>query len=166
MARILFTGRVLLADVERDVLKRELRKGIAETRRYLLSHHEPEEYDRCHRVRIGSRPVHLCARCSGIYPGILVGVGWFLLGSGSARIHLVLIAILPIFALVDWAITAFRPISGSNAVRTITGGLLGIAYGLGLGRLLLGGDLRVLVVGAGYAVLAVIALSQQRSRTS
>jgi uncharacterized membrane protein len=128
----------------------------------LLSHHEPAEYDRCHRLRVGSRTVHLCARCSGIYPGILAGIAIFLLGVGSSGVQIAAIAVLPLFALVDWAATTFRPITGSNRIRTITGGLLGIAYGLGLGRFLLGGDLRVLAVGVGYGVLAAVLLAWER----
>jgi hypothetical protein len=35
-------------------------------------------------------------------------------------------------ALVDWAVGRFRPASGSNAVRTLTGVLLGVALGRSL----------------------------------
>ncbi|WP_096391647.1 DUF2085 domain-containing protein [Halopenitus persicus] len=144
--------------MDRDVLGRELRAGLAETRRYLLSHHEPAEYDRCHRLRVGSRTIHLCARCSGVYPGIVVGsvlgIGGWLPGS----LGLAAIAVLPLAALVDWSLTAGRPDAGSNRVRTATGLLLGIAYGLGLHRLLLGDDRRVLLIGVGYAAVVAVAL--------
>ncbi|WP_280535373.1 DUF2085 domain-containing protein [Halopenitus sp. POP-27] len=143
--------------MDRDVLGRELRAGIAETRRYLLSHHEPAEYDRCHRVSIGSRTIRLCARCSGIYPGIAAGVGLGIGGWLQGPIGLLVIAVLPIAALVDWTLTAGRSDAGSNWVRTTTGLLLGIAYGFGLHRLLLGGDRRILAIGTGYAV-AVLAV--------
>ena len=35
-------------------------------------------------------------------------------------------------ALVDWAVGRFRPAGGSNAVRTLTGVLLGVALGRSL----------------------------------
>ena len=35
-------------------------------------------------------------------------------------------------ALVDWAVGRFRPAAGSNAVRTLTGVLLGLALGRSL----------------------------------
>ncbi|SDX92767.1 DUF2085 domain-containing protein [Halopenitus persicus] len=148
--------------MDRDVLRRELRAGLAETRRYLLSHHEPAEYDRCHRLRVGSRTIHLCARCSGVHPGIAVGI---VLGTGGwlgGTLGLAAIAVLPIAALVDWTLTAGRPEAGSNRVRTATGLLLGTAYGLGLHRLLLGGDRRVLLIGFGYAAVVAVALWSHR----
>ena len=52
----------------------EFREGVAETRRYLLSHHEPEEFDRCYAPSVRGRRVHLCARCCGVYPGIAAGL--------------------------------------------------------------------------------------------
>jgi len=139
-------------------VRAEMRTALAETRRYLLSHHEPSDYHRCHRLDIGGRPVHLCARCSGVYPGIAVGVGLFLT-EVLASLQLVLVALLPLPALVDWSVTHFRPPEGSNAVRTATGGLLGVGYGLGLGHLLVAREPVVLGVGLGYGLLAAVALA-------
>jgi hypothetical protein len=39
---------------------------------------------------------------------------------------------LTVPALLDWAVGRFRPASGSNAVRTVTGVLLGVALGRSL----------------------------------
>jgi hypothetical protein len=43
---------------------------------------------------------------------------------------------------------------GSNVLRTITGGLLGYGYGVGLALLVLESNLFALVIGAGYGVIA------------
>ncbi len=133
--------------------REELRRGLRETRRYLLSHHEPAEYYRCYRVGVRGREARLCARCTGVYPGIVLGLVTLLLTTYDPR-HLALVVVLPVPALVDWAATSFGGRRGSNAVRTATGGLLGYGYGLGLGYLFGAGEVWLLGVGLGYAVVA------------
>lgn len=140
----------------------ELRRGLAETRRFLLSHHEQSEYYRCHTVQMRERCVHLCARCSGVYPGIALGVVGHSLVPDAAVV-LVLVGLLPLPALVDWAVTSFTPRRGKNAVRTATGLLLGAGYGLGLTRLAGGWDLPVVAIGLGYGVLAALLIAADRS---
>jgi uncharacterized membrane protein len=141
----------------------EVRAGLAETRRYLLSHHEPEEWDRCYAVGIPGRdrPVRLCARCSGIYPGIALGV--VLVSTGVLPVVAWLVAVLPAFALLDWARSQSTAQRGSNAARTVSGFALGLGYGMGLLGVLRG-DARVaiLLVGVGYASLAAIGLWAER----
>ncbi|AEH36782.1 DUF2085 domain-containing protein [Halopiger xanaduensis] len=138
----------------------ELRAGLAETRRFVLSHHLPSEYDRCYSPRIGGRPVHICARCLGVYPGIAAGflAALFLPNDPSVAI----VAFLPLPALFDWALTTFRPARGSNVVRTATGALLGCGYGLGVSLLLLERELAVVAIGAVYAVVAGFLLARAR----
>ncbi len=95
---------------------------------YWLSHHPPSELDRCYRVG----RFHVCARCLGTYPVLLVG----LLGQIFLRAPLSLAADVPLSvglvlpATLDWALGRFGPHRGSNAWRTFTGALLG----LGLSR--------------------------------
>lgn len=132
---------------------REFRRGLGTTGEYLLSHHVPGERHRCYAPRLFGRTVHLCARCTGVYPGILLGLGWALLGPAVLP-RLLLVAVLPVVALFDWTVTAYTDRRGHNVVRTATGALLGFAYGLGLVLLFLAGEVLVLAVGAVYAVLA------------
>jgi len=139
--------------VDRDVLVREVRAGLAETRRYLLAHHRPGEYDRCYHVRVRGHDERVCARCVGVYPGIVAGLVAVALGWAPGWQFLALVT-LPAVALVDWAVTAIGDRDGTNPVRTATGAALGVGYGLGLGRLALVGDGRVLLVGVGYALVA------------
>jgi uncharacterized membrane protein len=137
----------------------EVRIGVTRTSRYVLSHHEPHEWDRCHAIRLPRTDRHLrvCARCSGIYPGIASGVA--LVGSGTLPVLPWLVAVLPAFALVEWARTQFTPRRGSNAARTTTGFMLGFSYGIGLLGVLRGESrIGILLVGVGYAVLASGAL--------
>lgn len=140
-----------------------VRAGLAETRRYLLSHHEPAEHYRCYAPVVFGRRVRLCARCSGVYPGILAGLLAVLVGP-AALSRFAVVAVLPLPALLEWAATAFTDRRGWNGVRTATGALLGYGYAIGLGRLFLAGDLRVLAVGVGYGLAAAGLLARHRAR--
>lgn len=142
-------------------LRRELAAGLRRTAPYLLSHHDSDEHDRCHALRVRGRTLRLCARCAGIYPSIAVG---FAVGGGSGWMPpLSLIAVLPAFALVDWAASAFAGIDGGNAVRTATGALLGLGYAFGAVRLLRDPPAPgVLAVGVAYALVAATFLAIER----
>jgi uncharacterized membrane protein len=135
-----------------------LRAALAETRRHLLAHHEPHRYHRCYALRIRGRTVRLCARCSGVYPGIAAGLALFLAGVFGS-LHLLVVALSPLPALADWLVTHVRETEGYNPVRTATGFLLGTGYGVGVGSLALDGELVVLGVGIGYALLAGAAIA-------
>nr|WP_255666277.1 DUF2085 domain-containing protein [Myxococcus sp. AS-1-15] len=92
---------------------------------FWLSHHHPDEYNRTYLFG----GLRLCARCLGTYPVMLAGLVALFVAraplSWSWDVPAVLLLTLP--ALVDWAVGRFRPAAGSNAVRTATGGLLGLA---------------------------------------
>ncbi|SFS42555.1 DUF2085 domain-containing protein [Halostagnicola kamekurae] len=140
----------------------ELRTGLARTWPYLLSHHLPSERHRCYAPVVFGRQIHVCARCLGIYPGILVAVLASVLEGGVASQSLTglpVVLLFPLPALIDWTLTTFTDRRGYNPVRTATGFLLGIGYGSGLLGLLLAGDLRVIAVGIGYGVAAGVLLS-------
>lgn len=142
----------------------ELRRGLAETRQHLLSHHVPGEYYRCYSPTVFGRRVHLCARCTGIYPGIVAGITAAFLAPAALTATL-LIALFPLAALAEWTVTSLTDRRGYNVVRTVTGAMLGYAYGLGLVRLFLGGELLVLAIGIGYALLAgILLLVRERRR--
>ena len=97
---------------------------------FWLSHHHEEEYNRTYLLG----GVRVCARCLGTYPVLLaVLVALFTVRaplSWEWDVPVVLGLTLP--ALVDWAVGRFRPAGGSNAVRTLTGVLLGVALGRSL----------------------------------
>ncbi|QLH79891.1 DUF2085 domain-containing protein [Halosimplex rubrum] len=145
-------------------MARELRTGLARTGRYLLSHHEPHEYDRCHRLAVGGRTVRLCARCSGVYPGILAGVALVLTDTAPAAWPW-LVACGPAPALVDWAATTFTLRRGSNAIRTASGALLGLGYGVAVPWFLTARPLWLLAVAAGYGGVAAALLVRSRAES-
>ncbi len=97
---------------------------------FWLSHHHEEEYNRTYLLG----GVRVCARCLGTYPVMLAVmvllIRWRAPLAWPWDVPGVLGLTLP--ALVDWALGRFRPASGSNAVRTLTGVLLGVALGRSL----------------------------------
>ncbi|MFB6139381.1 MAG: DUF2085 domain-containing protein [Halosimplex sp.] len=140
----------------------ELRAGLSRTGRYLLSHHEPHEYDRCHRLAVGGRTVRLCARCSGVYPGILAGAALALTDTAPAAWPW-LVGCGPAPALVDWAATTLTPRRGTNAVRTASGALLGLGYGVAVPWFLTARPPWLLAVAAGYGGIAAALLVRSRT---
>ncbi len=135
----------------------------------VLSHHTPDRFYRCLRLRIGRRDLHLCVRCTGqtleavllLFLFALRGLGhlpfydpWFQLG----------FVFLPLPAAVDWARQSSRSKESTNRRRLLTGSLLGAA-GMDLLILLVSAQWLERVIGA--AVLAVylvviVGLLQQR----
>jgi uncharacterized membrane protein len=97
---------------------------------FWLSHHHEAEYNRTYLFG----GVRVCARCLGTYPVLVaVMVGLFALRAPLAwRWDVPVVLGLTLPALVDWAVGRFRPASGSNAVRSLTGVLLGAALGRSL----------------------------------
>jgi len=97
---------------------------------FWLSHHREDEFNRTYLLG----GVRVCARCLGTYPVMLAAMlGLFALRAPLGwewDVPVVLGLTLP--ALVDWSIGRFRPAGGSNAVRTVTGVLLGLALGRSL----------------------------------
>lgn len=109
--------------------REEFRQALKETRKYIFSHHRPEEYYRCYSFSFQERSIHLCARCTGIYPGILLMS--YLISSGSS-LNLVATAFLPVPTVIEKYLTGKPEIKGYNSIRTVTGFLLGISYVNGL----------------------------------
>lgn len=137
----------------------ELRKGLSETGRFVLSHHVPAEFYRCYSPVVFGRRVHICARCAGVYPGIGAGVLATLGGPEVTPATVAfLVALLPVPSLVDWSVTTFSSRRGYNPVRTVTGFLLGCGYGLAIAHLLFEAMVGLLGIGVGYAILAGILL--------
>jgi len=145
--------------------RRELRRGLARTRWYLLAHHRPADYDRCHTLRVGGRTVRLCARRSGVYPGIAVGLALVATGTANGPWPW-LVALGPAPALLDWGVTTLGSRRGHNAVRTATGTLLGAGYALGAAWFLADAGARPWLLGAavGYGTLATAGLWLARRR--
>ena len=129
----------------------------------LLSHHMPERLHRTIRVGFRGKCIHFCARCTGIYPGILsVFVFSFFGFSFPAWSILPLLIVLPFPTAADWVTQSCKKRESRNLVRVVTGFLLGIGYGLILLLLVKGLFILFLeslvIVGAYILVIIIIAL--------
>ncbi|WP_094227049.1 DUF2085 domain-containing protein [Methanolobus psychrotolerans] len=139
-------------------LKHEILSGLNETSKYLLSHHEYQEYYKCLELKFSGKKHYICSRCLGIYTAIISN---FLYYSSISEKHLpyATIALLPMAALVDWSVTAFGIHRSNNLFRIISGLLLGIAYFNGLILLFQNQtDHVILAIGAFYASISLLLL--------
>jgi len=106
---------------------------------FLLSHHKPEKLHRTIHINLRGRNVYLCARCTGIYTGILsVLIAWFLGFNFSEWLYLPLYSILALPSIVDWLTQSCKLRESRNTIRISTGYILGISGGLFLLMLIKG----------------------------
>lgn len=132
-----------------------------------LSHHWPEQYDRC--VRVGHS--HVCRRCGFFWPVCLAtmvlalaGVRW------PITLDPWLIALLPVPVVTEWWVEQLDLV-GYSPTRQVALTLLGApAVGVGLARYLESpGDTLFWAVVAAYAIACLapvlIGHSQRRKRT-
>jgi uncharacterized membrane protein len=100
----------------------------------LLSHHMVEDFHLTYALRLGSHTLHLCARCSGLYPAMFCTL---LIGRLTPRwpfwLEWVLLFLAPLPALIDWGTTAAtgKP-ERNNTIRMLTGIGLGVSLGTNL----------------------------------
>lgn len=92
----------------------------------ILSHHRSDELDRC--IRLG--PIHLCARCTGLYPA-LAAVLWLRLGQpehGNAWDGAVMFG-LGAIGMLGWGAERSGRVRLGNPARVGAGVVLGAALG-------------------------------------
>ncbi len=96
----------------------------------LLSHHRRKNLSHTLEIRVAGRTLNLCARCSGMGIGFVLGLVFLesLLGVFSSLP--ILIAVFPIPAAVDWLLQVFRVRDSTNPRRVVTGVLIGVVYAL------------------------------------
>jgi uncharacterized membrane protein len=145
----------------------ETKIALKETSKYILSHHQPEEYYKCYCLNILNKKIHICSRCLGIYAGILIGVIFFNPDTQNLRHYYLLLAVLPLFTLIDWSVSAFKIHRSYNVVRTVFGVLLGISYLIGLIILLKTvPNYYIIGIGLAYSLIAVFLLQKQRDKAA
>ncbi len=100
----------------------------------LLSHHMVEDFHLTYALRLGSRTLHFCARCSGLYPAMFLTL---LIGRLTPRwpfwLEWMFLIVAPLPALIDWGTSSAtgKP-ERSNTIRMLTGIGLGISLGTNL----------------------------------
>lgn len=99
----------------------------------LLSHHPPSMYGHCLRVSIRGKSLYLCARCTGIYGGLAIGIiALFALNIALEPSWLwFLIAVAIGFStVIDWMSQRLTPRKTTNLVRASTGFLSGFSLAI------------------------------------
>lgn len=142
--------------------KKEFRKALRKTSKYIFSHHRKGEHYRCYSISILDREVRLCSRCTGIYPGIFAGIAQLHL---ATVLPLYLIALSGFPTLIEKYFTGVKKFRGYNWLRTLTGFILGLGYVNGV-YLLLQNPLRpeILLIGSLYLIAAVYLILRQRQK--
>jgi len=97
----------------------------------LLSHHRPQKLHRTIHIHIKGRDIHLCARCTGIWAGIITAfLAFFFRLDLPAWLYVFLLAILPAPAMLDWVTQTCKLRESRNAIRVLTGYFSGIGWGI------------------------------------
>jgi len=97
---------------------------------FLLSHHLPGERYRCLILPLPRARYFVCTRCAGAFAGLLIGfpILWF---------YPLLIPPWVLFlAFPDWITHTVLQVRGVNAIRLVSGGVIGLVYALNLRELL------------------------------
>ncbi len=94
---------------------------------YLLSHHATGEHYRCYGLTIFSIRLHFCARCLGIYLGILGGYITFEPTSKLTCIARLILGPL-ILTAFDWLYCKAVSSKGNNLLRTLSGLGIGLSF--------------------------------------
>ncbi|HVH15033.1 MAG TPA: DUF2085 domain-containing protein [Candidatus Angelobacter sp.] len=123
---------------------------------FMLSHHSYSKLSHTIRINLGSRQVYLCARCTGIGVGMLVGLSYVnYLAYGLLQYPALIVAfVLP--AIVDWLFQVFRFKNSTNPRRLVTGVLVGQTYLGGLIALARGWFDLLLYYALAFAVYALV----------
>lgn len=137
----------------------ELRYGLKQTANYILSHHEPAEYYKCHHIKFTGIEIYICSRCLGVYLGILIGVLIVIYNLLNPIYYLFIIDVFPLLALADWSITTFTSKKSNNSIRSITGLFLGFSYMIGVFCLILNlYIIKIICIAIIYSLIAIAML--------
>ena len=98
----------------------------------LVSHHPVHQLNRCYRVNVKGRSIFICARCLGLYPVLVSSLVVSLSGGPGWGVSPWVMALLCLPALVDWGMARIGLAEGVNSLRTATGALAGLGFGLSL----------------------------------
>jgi uncharacterized membrane protein len=127
-----------------------------------LSHHWPEDYDRC--VVVAGR--HLCRRCIVLYPIAFAVTALSLAGLRvSTTAEVAILVLLPLPSLIDYVLEHLGLVQPSARRLVVVTVPLGLALGVGFGRYLESpADLWCWVVAGAYSLTALLAFLTMRRR--
>jgi uncharacterized membrane protein len=128
----------------------------------LISHHPPGEWHRCYRVG----GLRVCARCAGLHGVVVIA----LVAGGGALADVtwpvaadVAVLALGVPAFVDWGRGRVGGARGCNAVRTLTGALLGVTVARGVALNAVAPAHPRVIAGCAAMAAAVVAVEAARA---
>ena len=93
----------------------------------LLSHHTPDEYYKCFKLKIGKQEARICTRCFGFFSSVFFALGVFLTLKPQINTVFYLAAcVFFILAYSDWILTKIGLTRSNNRNRFISGISLGL----------------------------------------
>lgn len=99
----------------------------------IFSHASSEELHRCFYVAFGGRSIHLCPRCLGLYPAMVLTAALYLARVTLPSSWTELVAIgLPVVGGTAWILERFG-VELSKWTRLVSGVILGLGLGWVLG---------------------------------
>ncbi len=111
--------------------------------RFFFSHHPPEHISRTLEIVLFNQRIQLCARCSGLILGVVLGLFFtFFFSEWLFKINLliftgfIILAIIP--CILDFYFQLTKGTESNNVRRIVTGGLFGFGIHLCLWLLFFG----------------------------
>lgn len=95
-----------------------------------LSHHYPENYDRC--VRVGRK--HICRRCIVLYPLAAAVMVAAVVADTSPGLLTIALVVLPLPAVVEWTLEHRGRIPYIPRLHLVLSAILGVGLGAGFAR--------------------------------
>ena len=136
----------------------------------LLSHHPPSLFGHCLRVSFRGRSIYFCARCSGIYGGMFLGIPILLLLDsllpyGQTLLEpkwmwFLLAVAFGLSTVFDWVTQRLTPRKTTVRIRAITG----LLSGIGLAIVFMLGNLLYMLVTLAIMGLSVAGVSMAEAR--
>ena len=130
------------------------RDEIKETIHMLISHHPPSLYGHCLRITILGRSIYFCARCTGIYGGMGLGIVFLAILNISMEpswLWFLIALLLGLSTVIDWMTQRLSPRKTRNSVRFSTG----LLSGLGLAIIFMLANLLYVLVALAVMMISV-----------
>ena len=127
---------------------------LKETLHTLISHHPPSQYGHCLRLSIGGKSIYFCARCTGLYGGLAVGVAVIVLLRfvlEPSWLWFMIALVLGFTTVVDWMTQRIARRKTTNHIRFVTG----VGSGIGLAMVFLLSNLVYMLITLGVMVASV-----------
>jgi uncharacterized membrane protein len=135
--------------------RKSRKRRILDTLHLLISHHDPPYMHRTWSLSFRGHTLHICARCSALLVGILLGlyIHTFILYIPINPITFFGAFLLSVPAVIDWSSQTLQIRESRNPVRALTGFLLGYSVGFVLSSLNLIYYILLVVLYTGYTLI-------------